>query len=94
MACQYVRRVPRNKASNNESSEVVGRVLREARESAGITQQDAAMRANMDRAYVSEVENGKRSISLDRLFLLCNAIGVPAAKIVASMERKLRHDKK
>jgi Uma2 family endonuclease len=45
----------------------MGRALRAARQASGITQQAAAMRADMDRAYVSEVENGKRSLSVDRL---------------------------
>jgi len=68
----------------------VGRALRDARQASGITQQDAAMRADMDRAYISEVENGKRSLSVDRLLRICRAINVRAANIVAEVEDELR----
>ena len=68
---------------------MVGRVLRQAREAAGVSQQDAAARADMDRAYVSEVENGKRSISLDRFLRLCAGLNVRAGDAVAEIERQL-----
>ena len=48
------------------------------------------MRADMDRAYVSEVENGKRSLSVDRFLRICTAIGVRAATIVTQIERQVR----
>jgi transcriptional regulator with XRE-family HTH domain len=64
-------------------------VLREARESANLSQQEAALNAGMDRAYISEVENGKRSLSVDRLLRLCAAIGVQANEIVSKIERQL-----
>jgi transcriptional regulator with XRE-family HTH domain len=81
--------VPTNERSNDKSAEVVGRVLRKVREASGITQQDAAMRADMDRAYISEVENGKRSISVDRLLRICDSLNVRAAKVIAEVEKEL-----
>jgi transcriptional regulator with XRE-family HTH domain len=48
------------------------------------------MRADMDRAYISEVENGKRSLSVDRLLRLCGSMKVPAAKVIADVEEELR----
>jgi transcriptional regulator with XRE-family HTH domain len=74
---------------DDTSAAVVGRVLREAREQAGVTQQDVALRTRMDRAYLSEVENGKRSLSIDRLLRICRAIDVKAATVVARIERQL-----
>lgn len=75
---------------NETSAAVIGRVLREARERAGVTQQDVALRARMDRAYLSEVENGKRSLSVDRLLRICRAIGVQPGTILDRIERTLR----
>lgn len=82
--------MPCNDRSNDRSASVVGFVLRGAREALGITQEEAAMRADMDRAYISEVENGKRSLSVDRLLRLCGSMKVPAAKVIAEVEEELR----
>jgi len=64
-------------------------VLRQAREAAKISQQDAALLADMDRAYISEVENGKRSLSVDRLLRISSALNVRAADIIAEIEKQL-----
>lgn len=55
-----------------------------------MTQEEAAKRAQMDRAYICEVENGKRSLSVDRLLRLCGSMNVPAATIIAEVEQELR----
>ncbi len=83
--------MPRNGRSNDNSAAVVGRALRKVREAAGITQQEVAMHANMDRADISEVENGKRSLSVDCLLRICEGVGVAAARVVADVERELSH---
>jgi transcriptional regulator with XRE-family HTH domain len=69
-------------ARNERSAAVIGRVLRAARERCGLTQQELALRAGMDRAYVNEVENGKRSLSVDRMLRLCAVIGVRPGIII------------
>jgi transcriptional regulator with XRE-family HTH domain len=46
-----------------------------------------------DRAYISEVENGKRSLSLDRLLRLCGSLEVKAANVIADVEEELRKRK-
>jgi transcriptional regulator with XRE-family HTH domain len=71
----------------------MGCLLREAREAAGMTQQEVAMGANMDRAYISEVENGKRSLSVDRLLCICESMSVQAADIVAEVEQELKNQR-
>ena len=86
--------MPSNGRFNDKSAEIVGRVLRRVRETAGITQQDVAMRADMDRAYISEVENGKRSISVDRLLRVCEALNVRAATIISQVEKEIADRRK
>jgi transcriptional regulator with XRE-family HTH domain len=66
---------------------MLGEELRKAREAAGLTQQQVAARAQMDRAYVSEIERGKVSLSVERLFRLCEAIGIRPSVILARVER-------
>jgi transcriptional regulator with XRE-family HTH domain len=82
--------VPRNDRCNDKSAAVIGRVLRETREASGLTQQEVAMRADMDRAYISEVEGGKRSLSVDRLLRICESMNLRAAKVIADVEQKLK----
>ena len=53
---------------------------------AGLTQEALSLRANVDRSYVSQLERNLKSPTLDTLFLLCEALGVSAAQIVARVE--------
>jgi transcriptional regulator with XRE-family HTH domain len=65
----------------------LGGVLRRERLAAGLTQEALAHAAGVDRTYVSMLENGKASPTLETLFRLCGAIGVSAAAVVAEVER-------
>jgi transcriptional regulator with XRE-family HTH domain len=67
---------------------VLGDVLRDARREAGLTQEAAAARAGMDRAYVSLVEQNRSSPTVERLFRLCEAIGVRPSVVLARVERE------
>lgn len=63
-----------------------------ARSAAGLTQEEVATRAGMDRSYLSDVERGEASLSVDRLFRVARALHVTAASLVQDMERKVpRH---
>jgi transcriptional regulator with XRE-family HTH domain len=77
-------------ARNEKSAAVIGQVLRAVREQAGLTQQEVALKARMDRAYLSEVENGKRSLSVDRLLRLCDVLGVRGSTIIDRIEKIVR----
>ena len=81
--------MPRNDRTSDNSAAQLGLAVRAAREAAGVTQQEAALRADMDRAYLSEVENGKRSISVDRLLRLCASLNVRASAIIAQLEENV-----
>jgi transcriptional regulator with XRE-family HTH domain len=48
----------------------------------------------MDRAYLSEVENGKRSLSVDRLLRICRALGWRATDVIAAVEGELNPQRK
>jgi transcriptional regulator with XRE-family HTH domain len=78
--------VPRD----DTTAPVVGQTLCEAREAAGLTQEELAARATMDRSYISDVERGTASLSVDRLLRLCRALGTPAATIVQRIEARVR----
>lgn len=47
--------------------EKVGQRIRELRWQLGISQEELAARANLDRTYITSVERGKRNISIGTL---------------------------
>jgi transcriptional regulator with XRE-family HTH domain len=64
-----------------------GAVLRRARERAGMTQEQLAFKADLDRTYISRLEHDRMSPTLDTLLQLGDALDVPAATLVARVER-------
>ena len=65
---------------------MLGEELRRARQAAGLSQEQLAFRANLDRSYISQLENGHKSPTVDVLFRLCEALGVKASEILARVE--------
>lgn len=66
---------------------MIGTELRKAREEAGLTQVQLAKAAGLHRTYVSLLERGKRSPTVDVLFRLCRAMGIRPSRFVARLER-------
>jgi transcriptional regulator with XRE-family HTH domain len=58
--------------------------LRQERQRAGLSQEELAFRANVDRTFVSRAERGERQPALATVLLLAEALDVPAAKLIAS----------
>jgi transcriptional regulator with XRE-family HTH domain len=68
---------------------MLGDFLREAREKAGLSQEQLAFRAGVDRTYVSQLENDKKSPTVQTLFRLCGAMKASPATVIARLERRL-----
>lgn len=70
-------------AQNNhlERRAAFGARLRELRTSAGLTQERLAERAGFDRSFYVEVERGKHSLLLDRVFDLADALEVDVSDL-------------
>ena len=77
-------------------SGMLGDELRKARENAGLTQEQLSFAAEVDRTYISQLEHGKKSPTVDMLFRLCDALKVSASSLLASVEthRKSKAKKK
>ena len=54
----------------------VGLRIRELRNKIGISQEALANKAEIDRTYVTDVENGRRNISIENLEKLVNALQI------------------
>jgi putative transcriptional regulator len=62
-------------------------VVRARRKALGLSQEKLAERAGCDRQSINRVENAAYSPSLDRVFLLANALGVSLAELFADLEK-------
>lgn len=62
--------------------ELFGRNLRRTRRLKEVTQEELALRADLSRTYVSEVERGARNISIDNMSRLAEALDVPLRDLV------------
>ena len=65
---------------------MLGRVIREVREAAGLTQEQLADAAGLHRTYVSLLERDRRSPTVTVLFRIAVAVRVPASAILARAE--------
>jgi transcriptional regulator with XRE-family HTH domain len=55
-----------------------------------LTQEELAARAKMDRSYISDIERGGASLSVERLLRICQAMKIPAADVISQIEDALR----
>lgn len=61
---------------------VFGSRLKSLREARGLTQERLALDAGFDRSFLNEVESGRHSLQLDRVFDLAHVLGVQASELV------------
>lgn len=59
-----------------------GQRLRDLRKAAGLTQEQLAMKAGLERAYVSSAETGRRNATLTTLYQLASALGIDVSDLV------------
>ena len=69
-------------------SKLVGANLRRLRQSAGLTQEDLAHRAPIDRTYLSDIERGIRNPTLLMLHNMATVLGVHPAVMLVPAERE------
>ncbi len=73
----------------NESANArFGRLLREFRNSLGLTQEQLALKAGYDRTFISRVERGLSNLTLYSAETLANALGIPLYKFFIESEEK------
>jgi len=73
-------------AKAGQLARAFGRVLRERRLAAGLSQEKLALEAEVDRTFVSLLERGVRQPTLATLWRLAGALGVEPSDLVAAVE--------
>jgi transcriptional regulator with XRE-family HTH domain len=64
---------------NEDVKRQFGETVRELRKAAGLSQEELADLAELDRSYVGCVERGERNLSIENVCKLAKAIGVSPA---------------
>lgn len=65
---------------------IFGRVLRELRKKAGLTQEQLGFEAELERNYISMLERGERQPTLTTLMKLAAPLGCKASHLVTLVE--------
>lgn len=73
-----------------EPEQAFGQALRGLRTRRKWSQTELALRADVDRRHISEIELGRNSPSLRLIFKLCDALDVAPSDLVKDIERRMR----
>jgi len=64
----------------------LGILARKRRENLNISQEELAMRSNLDRTYISGIERGIRNPSLTALLSLANGLNLSISQLLDGLE--------
>lgn len=64
----------------------LGRALQQRRLAAGLSQEELAESASIDRSYLGGIERGEHNMTLLNLKRLCDALGVSLAVILSEID--------
>ncbi|TVP08887.1 helix-turn-helix domain-containing protein [Shewanella sp. KCT] len=62
----------------------VGRAVRQVRKSRGMSQDELALRADIDRSYIGRIERAEANITLDMLYKIAEVLDCEARNLLPS----------
>ena len=84
-----MQRSGRDRSATTTPELAFAKALREFRRKSSISQEELGFESGYHRTYISMLERGKMNPSLRTLLSLATALNIPAAEIVARVERLL-----
>lgn len=69
-------------------TEAVSLILKRLREDAGLSKRKLAEISSIDRVYLLQIEQGKYRPTLNSIFFLAEALGMPAGRLVELIEQE------
>lgn len=74
---------------NNDISDInaIGALIRDTRKAQGLSQDDLAGISSTGRRVISEIENGKTSVSIGKVLLILAALGLTLVAISKWMKK-------
>lgn len=76
---------------NNKYNKAFGRALRILRKRQQFSQEYLGFESGLTRAYISLLERGLRSPTLDTIMALCGALGITLVIMASMIESELHH---
>ena len=73
---------------------MIGHALRQRRQALGLTLREVSRRSFVSIGYLSEVERGKKPISSDSIWSLCNALDLPLYVLLNEVSKLLESAEK
>ena len=73
---------------------VFGEVLQELRLRLALTQDQLAERAGTERSHISALERAEKGPALATIFILADALNIPAAELIEMVEQRLKSPRK
>ena len=70
-------------------SKIFGEEMRKIRKEVGLSQEALALKANVDRSFMSKMERGIRQPTITIMFKLCDALDIQPEKLIASVRSRL-----
>ena len=77
------------RGSKTSAEALFGTEVARLRKVFGISQEELAFRAEVHRTYISQLERGLKSPTLNMMLRLSRALKASASKLVATVERQL-----
>lgn len=71
-------------------AKVFGQVLKQRREALNLSQEELAFDAGLHRTYISLLERGVKSPTLNVLFRLAEALDIPPSQFIQEIEVQLK----
>ena len=65
--------------------QLLGNRIRSLRKEAKLSQEQFALKINMDRTYFASVEQGKRNISIENIYKIATGLGVSLEELFKDM---------
>lgn len=77
------------RSNDRPEHEILGKILREARDEAGLTQREVAAKLDRSQAYIWKVETGVQHIDIPTLFDLAVILGKEPNDLISQISSRL-----
>lgn len=77
------------RSADNRIEKCFGAILRARRLALGLSQEELAFRAQIDRTFVSMLERGLRMPSLGTILCVAHALNTSATNVISELETEL-----
>jgi transcriptional regulator with XRE-family HTH domain len=68
------------------SRKAFAKILKSLRSEKGLSQEELGFRANLHRTFISQLERGLKSPTLDTLYDICGVLGITGSALLEKME--------